>query len=347
MDFYEVLDQVVTLLRTRGRVTYRALKLQFHLDNEHMETLKEELIEAQRVAADEDGKVLVWIGGATVVSSQLSVASPSQPPPSQTVDSGLQIADSKPQTLDPRPSAGERRQLTVMFCDLVDSTALSAQLDPEDLREVVRAYQQACAEVIGRFEGHIAQYLGDGLLVYFGYPRAHEDDARRAVRSGLEIIQALQKWAPSLLAGEGQDQSRARQQAANAPLPHGRGSDLPLQGRKEKTRLAQRLQVRIGIHTGLVVVGEVGKGERHEQLALGETPNVAARLQGLAAPDTVVISAATTRLVQSAFTLEEFGTQQLKGVTEHNRSARTRASRDPEYRRRHAAGGCSLSGRPR
>jgi class 3 adenylate cyclase len=159
-----------------------------------------------------------------------------------------------------------------MFCDLVGSTALSAQLDPEELREVVRAYQETCAAVVRRYDGHIAQHLGDGLLVYFGYPVAHEDDTQRAVRTGLEIIQALQKWVPSpggalIKQGsiEGQDQSRAREQAADAPLPYGRGSDLlPPQRGKEKTHLPHRLQVRIGIHTGLVVVGEIGsEGKRN------------------------------------------------------------------------------------
>jgi class 3 adenylate cyclase len=122
---------------------------------------------------------------------------------------------------------------------------------------VVQAYQAACATVIARYEGYIAQYLGDGLLVYFGYPRAHEDDAQRAVRAGLEMVETMS--------------------TCNARLPHERGF---------------RLAIRVGIHTGLAVVGEMGGGGRHEPLALGDTPNVAARLQGLAAPDTVVISAA-------------------------------------------------------
>jgi class 3 adenylate cyclase len=164
---------------------------------------------------------------------------------------GEKTKDAGPQTdrrKDTGSSVGERRQLTVMFCDLVGSTALSAQLDPEELREIIRTYQQTCAEVIQRYDGHIAQYLGDGLLVYFGYPNAHEDDAQRAVRTGLEIVETLP--------------SRARQQAVNAPLPHGRGS--------------ASLQVRIGIHTGPVVVGEIGGGNKREQLALGETPNVVA-----------------------------------------------------------------------
>ena len=166
-----------------------------------------------------------------------------------------------------------------MFCDLVESTALATQLDPEDLREVVRAYQETAAAVIQHFDGHIAQYLGDGLLVYFGYPQAHEDDARRAVRTGLGIVETLG--------------------ALNARLAQHQGVQLA---------------VRIGIHTGLVVVGEMGGGSRQEQLALGETPNVAARLQGLAAPDTVVMSPATFRLVRGYFTCQDLGAHPLKGL---------------------------------
>src|SRR5919106_238083 len=165
----------------------------------------------------------------------------------------------------PQPE-GERRQLTVLFCDLVDSTALATQLDPEELREVVRAYQRVCAEVIQRYEGYVAQYLGDGLLVYFGYPQAHEDDGQRAVRAGLGMMEAMGRLNQHL-----------------------------------EQEWGVRLAVRVGIHTGVVVVGEMGAGGRQEQLALGETPNVAARLQDLAAADTIVISAATQRLVQGLF----------------------------------------------
>src|SRR5712691_5110677 len=186
MDFYTVLDQVVDLLRHRKRVTYRALQRQFNLDDAFLSDLKAELIEAQHLAADEDGNVLVWTGDteATAASGAPQTESQSVPQPAQPVPGA-------PASLArPVPDA-ERRQLTVMFCDLVDSTALSTQLDPEDLREVVRAYKETCAKVIARFEGHIAQYLGDGLLVYFGYPLAHEDDAQRAVRAGLGMVEAL------------------------------------------------------------------------------------------------------------------------------------------------------------
>jgi class 3 adenylate cyclase/tetratricopeptide (TPR) repeat protein len=278
MTFEEILDQAIAMLQRRGRVTYRTLRLQFQLDEEQLKALKEALIDAERLAIDEEGRVLVWAGSPasspTASASQVATQdnSPNQTPPVADVP-----ATAAGQV--PRPADAERRQLTVLFCDLVGSTALSAQLDPEDLREVVRAYQDTCAKVIARFEGHIAQYLGDGLLVYFGYPLAHEDDAQRAVRAGLGMVEALGHL---------------------------------------NTRLAQergvRLAVRLGIHTGLVVVGEIGSGGRQEQLALGETPNIAARLQGLAAPDTVVISAATAHLIHGYFVCQPLGAQALKGL---------------------------------
>ena len=237
MTFDEILTQVLELLQREGRVTYRALKRRFALDDDYLEDLKGEIIKAKRLAVDEDGEVLVWTGGTSVASSQLPVASSSPPSTPQTLDSGLRTPDFNPtdarlRTPNSELTAAERRQLTVMFCDLVGSTALSEQLDPEELREVVRAYQQTCAAVIGRFDGHIAQYLGDGLLVYFGYPAAHEDDAARAVWTGLEIVTALQK--------------------------QGGGAT----GRSP-------LQVRIGIHTGQVVVGEMGGGGNTNNWRLG------------------------------------------------------------------------------
>src|SRR5262249_22605806 len=192
------------------------------------------------------------------------------------------------------PRVAERPQLTVLFFDLVDSTALAGQLDPEDYREVVRAYQDTCAAIIQRFDGHIAQYLGDGLLVYFGYPQAHEDDAQRAVSTGLGMVEAmdtLNRRLGSLSHWEragGEGPQTSGQAPHPNPLPVGEGKEWD----------GVRLAVRVGIHTGLVVVGEMGGGGRQEQLALGDTPNIAARLQGLAAPDTVAISAATQRLIQ-------------------------------------------------
>jgi class 3 adenylate cyclase len=151
---------------------------------------------------------------------------------------------------------GERRHVTVMFCDIVGSTALSARMDPEDLREIMSSYQKCVAQTVQRFGGYVAKYMGDGVLVYFGYPQAHEDDAERAVRAALELIQAVG-------------------------------------GLKSSTSL----QTRVGISTGLVVVGDlIGSGEAQERGIVGETPNLAARLQGIAEPNTVVIAKSTRKL---------------------------------------------------
>jgi len=277
VTFREILSQVIEWLQHDKRVSYRAVKWQFHLDDEYLIDLKDELIEVQRVAVDHDGTMLVWTGGLPTPLADCPLPQPTLQPVTQA-DQPTQAAFPP---LAPPPLEAERRQLTVLFCDLVDSTVLASQLDPEDLREVVRAYQATCAKVIARFDGHIAQYLGDGLLVYFGYPLAHEDDAQRAARAGLGMVEALGQL---------------------------------------NTRLAQErgvhLAVRLGIHTGLVVVGDVGGGTRHEQLALGETPNVAARLQGIAAPNTLVISAATFQLLDGFFACQSLGTPFLKGFTQ-------------------------------
>ena len=182
MDFLAVLDQVVDLLRQRGRLTYRTLKRQFGLDDEVLADLKEELIDAQRVAVDEDGRILVWTGAVAPTLESPALRNVDQAAP-DTSDHPSAPGQS-PLPEPPLPDA-ERRQLTVMFCDLVGSTSLSGQLDPEELREVVRAYQARAAEVIQQYQGYIAQYLGDGLLLYFGWPQAHEDDAHRAVHAGL------------------------------------------------------------------------------------------------------------------------------------------------------------------
>src|SRR5512145_3365975 len=280
MTFEEILDHAIAMLQRRRRVTYSTLKLQFQLDDVQLAALKDELLYSHPHVVDDAGRGLVWTGDPETPPDISPTARPLVPAASPQ-DQPAQIA---PALGAPRSADAERRQLTVMFCDLVDSTPLARQLDPEDLREVVHAYQETCAKVIARFEGHIAQYLGDGLLVYFGYPLAHEDDAQRAVRAGLGMVEALGQLNTRLEAERG-----------------------------------VHLAVRLGIHTGLVVVGEVGGGSRQEQLALGETPNLAARLQGIAAPNTVVISAATHRLVQGYFACQDLGAQTLRGIAESMR----------------------------
>jgi class 3 adenylate cyclase/predicted ATPase len=277
MTFEEILDQAIAMLQRRGRVTYRLLQRQFQLDDDTLRDLRAELRYAHGAVISEDEQGMVWTGGAAVLPTPPpAVSQPFQPSVSQ--EAPAPQADGTPTT--PSTPDAERRQLTVMFCDLVDSTKLSSQLDPEDYRDVVRAYQKVCSEVIQHYEGHVAQLLGDGLLVYFGYPQAHEDDAQRAIRTGLGIVEAIG--------------------ALNTRLERDKGI---------------RLAVRLGIHTGLVVVGEMGAG-RQEQLALGEVPNVASRIQGLAAPDTVVISSSTYRLIQGYFECQEFGAQTLRGVSQ-------------------------------
>ena len=187
---------------------------------------------------------------------------------------GTQALQNQVPLREPIRTDAERRQLTVLFCDLVGSTALAQKLDPEELRDLMQAYQGACGRIIERYDGHIAQYLGDGLMVYFGWPHAHEDDAQRAVRAGLDMIEAIQAL-----------------------------------------QTAFELSARVGIATGPVVVGD-NRGDRRADagLAVGETPNLAARIQGIAGANTVVIADATRRLVGGAFDLEPLGAQILKGI---------------------------------
>jgi class 3 adenylate cyclase len=276
MDYDAVLEQVIAPLQREQCLSYRVLKRRLQLDDETLEDLKEDLIDAKKLAMDEDGKVLVWVGEAASQADQTPRAATT--------------------TSDPRTPEAERRQLTVLFCDLVDSTRLTSQLDPEEWAEVVRAYQDTCAKVIQRFEGQIAQSLGDGLRVYFGYPQAREDDAQRAVRAGLGMVEALGQL---------------------------------------HTRLAQergvRLAVRLGLHMGQVG-GEIGGGAKHAQLALGEPPNLAARLQAMAAPNPLVISATPIPLLGGVFACQSLGAHRLKGFAQplevyqvlHERMARTR-----------------------
>lgn len=210
------------------------------------------------------------------------------------------------------PSAGpedraERRQVTVMFSDLVGSTALSARMDPEDLREVISAYQKCVAEIVQRFGGFVAKFMGDGVLAYFGYPQAHEDDAERAVRAGLELVAAVSALK------------------THAPL-----------------------QTRAGIATGLVVVGDlIGAGASQEQAVVGETPNLAARLQGVAEPNTVIIADSTRKLVGNLFELEDLGPQDLKGIAAPVRAwaALRGGSAESRFEALHASGLTELVGR--
>ena len=213
-----------------------------------------------------------------------------------------------PETTTPAPRTdAERRQVTVMFADLVGSTALSACMDPEDLREVISAYQKCVAKTVQRFGGFVAKYMGDGVLVYFGYPQAHEDDAEQAVRAGLELIAAVA--------------------ALKSPVV---------------------LQTRVGIATGLVVVGDlIGSGPSQEQAIVGETPNLAARLQGIAEPDRVVIAEGTRKLLGNLFELHDLGTKDLKGIAGPTRAfaALRASSAEGRFEAMHGSGLTDLVGR--
>jgi class 3 adenylate cyclase len=219
------------------------------------------------------------------------------------------VAHQPPASPTLKPHEAERRQVTVMFCDLVGSTALSARLDPEDLRGIISAYQRSCTEVIERNGGFVAKYMGDGELAYFGYPQAHEHDAERAVNAGLGVTQAV----PTLA-----------------------------------TKAGSPLQVHVGIATGLVVVGDlIGSGEARERGIVGETPNLAARLQGIAPPNAVVIAESTRRLLGNLFELEDLGPRDLKGIAEPVQAwvalrARSVASR---FEALHTSGLTALVGR--
>src|SRR5271167_2632143 len=210
--------------------------------------------------------------------------------------------------VEPKPQeTAERRQVTVMFSDLVGSTALSARMDPEDLREVISSYQKTVAETVQRFGGFVAKYMGDGVLIYFGYPQAHEDDAERAVRAGLDLIAAVS--------------------ALKAPTP---------------------LQTRVGIATGMVVVGDlIGSGEAQERGIVGETPNLAARLQGIAEPNTVVIAEGTRKLLGNLFELEDLGAKDLKGISGPVRAwaALRGSSAEGRFEAMHGSGLTDLVGR--
>jgi class 3 adenylate cyclase len=224
--------------------------------------------------------------------------------------SGAAAAIPQPAAMEPKSQdTAERRQLTVMFCDLVGSTALSARLDPEDMREIVGAYHRSCAEQISKAGGFVAKYMGDGVLAYFGYPQAHEDDAERAVVAGLALAEAV----PML------------KTAAGAPL-----------------------QVRVGIATGVVVVGDlIGSGEAQERGVVGDTPNLAARLQALADPNMVVIADNTRRLLGNLFELRNLGPQDLKGIAGSVRAwaALRTSSAEGRFEALHTAALTALVGR--
>jgi class 3 adenylate cyclase/tetratricopeptide (TPR) repeat protein len=291
MKFERVLQKVLWRLVTEGSISYRRIKLSFRLDDDGLEELRRELIGIKRVAADVEGELLVWAPAGRAARPE-PVALP-QPLPA------LRQAErpAAPAALAAAAEA-ERRQLTVMFCDLVGSTALSTGMDTEDLRDVIASFQNRCSAAIRHYDGFVAKYMGDGILVYFGYPRAHEDEAERSVRAGLDIVAAMAEL--------------------NAAVPRSPGVELA---------------VRIGITTGAVIVGDqIGEGTASETAVVGETPNLAARLQALAQPNQIIVSAATRAMLGDHFDLEDLGASELKGFAEPVPVWRVLSARDVESR---------------
>src|SRR6201994_2566964 len=253
-------------LRSLGLEQYKAAFRENDVDAEMLPTLTDEELKDIGVSSLRHRRRLL-----EAIAALRSNAMPAEAPAS--------VSPSAPPDPTRLPGASEitaeRRPLSVMFCDLIGSTALSSRLDPEDLREVIRSYQARVTTTIQHFDGFIARYVGDGVLIYFGWPEARETDAERAVRAGLAVAAAV--------------------------------SAEPVNG--------EPLKVRIGIATGLVVIGEpIGSGDSRQQTAVGETPNLAARLQGLAGPDQVVIDAATRRQIGGLFECQDLGAVELKGV---------------------------------
>src|SRR5499426_1532763 len=274
MTFEELLDQAIALLRRRGRVTYRTLKLQFNLDDTHLEALKEELLYSQVQVRDEDGRGLVWTGDPSPTTTSPPAATP------------LVSHDRAPLTYTPPHLAekiltsrsaleGERKQITVLFCDITNSTPLAEHLGPEAMHSLLNHFFELALTAIHRYEGTINQFLGDGFMALFGAPIAHEDHARRAVLVALDIQRVM----------------------------HERRSDD-----------TSSIQVRLGLNTGLVVVGAIGDNLRMDYTAVGDTTNLAARLQQNAPPGVILLSQTTSRLVQDQVSLEAIAPLQVKGM---------------------------------
>jgi class 3 adenylate cyclase len=275
MTFEELLDQAIALLQRRGRLTYRALKRQFSIDDDYLEDLKAELIQGQRLAVDEEGAVLVWTGDTALAAAPTAAPTPgqAQAPLAYTPKHLAEKILTSRSALE-----GERKQVTVLFADVVGFTTLAEQLDPEVVHDLInRCFERITAEV-HRFEGTINQYTGDGVMALFGAPIAHEDSPRRAVHAALGIQRTIRDVAHALQAERG-----------------------------------LTLQMRIGMHTGLVVVGKIGDDLRMDYTAVGDTTNLAARLQQMAQPGSVLISAATQQRVAGFFETRDLGEMPVKG----------------------------------
>ena len=274
MDFYALLDQIITLLRRRGRVSYRALKLQFQLDDDHLEALKDELIKAQRLAVDEDGAVLVWAGEAA--SAPLPTTVQVQVPPITIPPHLTEKIHASRATLE-----GERKQVTVLFADIKDSTELIRGLDPEAAQQLLDPALHRMMEAVHRFEGTVNQVLGDGIMALFGAPIAHEDHALRACYAALAMQAALRSYTEEVRRTHGLE-----------------------------------LRIRVGLNSGEVVVRTIGNDLHMDYSAVGETTHLAARMEQLATPGSIRLAATTLRLVEGLVQVNALGLVPVKGVPE-------------------------------
>jgi class 3 adenylate cyclase len=296
MTFDEILTQVLTLLQRDGRISYRALKVRFNLDDEYLAGLKDELIEARQVAIDERGKVLVWTGGTTVTSAQLPVASPrssvasghwplasSPPPRGYTPPHLAERIMAEQAAMEGRGGPdGERKTITALFADLKGSTALIEGLDPEEARALIDPALQLMMEAVHRYEGYVAQVLGDGIFALFGAPIAHEDHPQRALYAALCMQEEMRRYADTL------------REQGHAPL-----------------------LMRVGVNTGEVVVRSIRKEDLHtDYVPVGHSTNLAARMEQLAAPGSILVTEQTHKLAAGYFEFKALGKTQVKGVEE-------------------------------
>ena len=279
MDFVAMVDQAIALLRQRGRLTYRTLQLQFQLDAEHLEALKDELIEGQRLAVDEAGRVLVWISASGATASPAASSSVEPSPQAPLAYTPPYLAE---KILTSRSALeGERKLVTVLFADLKGSTELIRDLDPEAAQRLLDPALQGMMDAVHRFEGTVNQVLGDGIMALFGAPVAHEDHAARACYAALAMQDALHRYAEEV-----------------------------------RRRDGLTVQIRVGLNSGDVVVRAIGNDLHMDYSAIGQTTHLAARMEQLATPGTILLTAATLRLVEGLVRVTTLGPVPVKGLPE-------------------------------
>jgi class 3 adenylate cyclase len=283
MTFDEILEQAIDMLQRRGRVSYGALKRQFDLDNEYLADLKSELIEVLEVAADKDGKMLVWNGDGRPAAPSITTPPTSPPPASYTPPHLAERIRAEQAALEARGATdGERKTITALFADLKGSTALIEGLDPEEARAIIDPALQLMMDAVHRYEGYVAQALGDGIFALFGAPIAHEDHPQRALYAALRMQEEMRRYSD------------------HVRLKHG-----------------APLYMRIGVNTGEVVVRSIRKDDLHtDYVPVGHSTNLAARMEQMATPGSILITEYTRKLVEGYFELKALGAAEIKGVEE-------------------------------